>query len=261
MKNSIELPFPGFYDSLLSGELDHVEEREAEYFVERQAEDGIAAELRLDAGAYSELFLRHTDYSAAHQHLARQYVAAFDHVASEALGFPLGLQFEEMTSPKYYNFETDRVFAACSDDALAKLWAMSKADGHKTLGALIAKRFTSCDGFASHYPNTLAAWLRKPLADWDHNELGTLLRACLKLAGVYDTSRGEGIEWRCFELMTDGDSDFWTALQEAVDWDAIERDAAELRADKAAELKADDPDYEPPYRCPETPDLFDNGRK
>lgn len=249
---SFNLPFPGFYDSILSQELDHNEEREIEHFEEQQSEDGIALELRLTGREIGDTWSDCMNYRDAHDYLARQYVAAFDHVASEILETKLGLAFEEMTSPHEYNFETDRVFAASTWRALRDLWRISKSDKHATLAKAIAERFTSYDGFISSYSNRLADWLDKPLRDWDHNELCTLLMACLAIKG--ETPRD--VEWAVFECMSDGDSDFWTATQNAMDWPAFESKLAELRADKEQELRAEDPDYVAPYRCPDTLDMF-----
>lgn len=253
-KPSFNIPFPGFYGSLLSGELDHVEEQNAEYAVERQKEDGIPSDLHLTAREFSEVFYDCTDYRAVHEHAAKEYATSFDVVASEALGFKLGLEFEEMTSPKYYNSETDRLFAKTTWWNVRRMFTMSRRDGHKTLAAVIKERFTSYDGFISSYRNDLQSWLEKPFREWDHNELGTLLIACLKLTGEFEDDRPE---WRVYEHMSES-GDFQTAIDNGVDWPKYESKVAELRADKEAELRADDPDYiAPPMRCPFTLDLFD----
>jgi hypothetical protein len=57
-------------------------------------------------------------------------------------------------------------------------------------------------------------------------------------------------------MMLDGDglTHEWSA---AVDWDEVTRKADEVRAERVADLKRDNPDYvEPTYRCPYTLDLF-----
>lgn len=250
---SINIPFPGLYESLLSSELDSVEEMNAEHYAEQQGADGVPPELRLEANDFAQIFFDVTRYSIAHNHVAKEYCASFDIVASEALGVPLRLKFEEMSSPREYNFTTDRIFAATTHKAIRALFTQSKRDKHATLARVIARRFTSRDGFISFYRNDLDSWLAKPLRNWDENELGTLLIACLELAG----EKRDELEMSVYYGMSDS-SAFFNATDAAVDWPAFEEKVAELRADREAELRADDPDYTPPQpRCPFTLDLFE----
>lgn len=48
----------------------------------------------------------------------------------------------------------------------------------------------------------------------------------------------------------------FTSFSNAVDWEALDAEAKELRDEKLEELRSDDPEYEPPYRCQHTEDLF-----
>ncbi len=255
---SINIPFPGFYESLLSGELDSVEERHVEYAAEEHELEH-PEHLRLDARELGEVLFDTIDYAAAHQYLAREYVASADHILSDELGFPVRLKFEEMTSPKFYNFETDRVFVNVPWRTVAMLKRISLADCHATLAATIKERHTSYDGFHSFYSNDLAEWLAKPMTEWDHNELGTLLRAVMTLKGIGDRASDDGLEWRVYYHMSDS-NDFDTAFDRANDWAKYDEKLAELRADKASEWAEIHPDETPPtYRCPLTLDMFQPG--
>lgn len=251
---SIKVPFPGLYHSIIAQELDHVEEREAEYFAdERQAEENVPEALRLDQAAYAEILYRHSDYKQAHEAIAKDYCETFEALASESLGFDLGLKFEEMTSPKYYNFETDRLFATVPFASVEKLFEMSKADGHKALGKVLAERHTSRDGFHSFYSNDLEEWTEKPLEDWDHNELESLFLAVLALHGDEDEEITRRVSWAMIE---DGEV-FYTIHSDCVDWSKVDADVAEAREELAAAMREElGEDWEPPYRCPVTPDLF-----
>lgn len=245
---SINLPFPGFYESIYSGEIDHAEEMEVEHVLEREREER-APELRLNSDEVYSILRDATDYAKAYDLIARDYVETFSRVVGDELGVELGLVFEEMTSPRYYNFETDRIFATIKDEAVAALFKMSAGNHHTILADVIRSRFTSYDGFHSHYSNDLRDWLSKPVAEWDHNELGTLLIACCKLKEIdyreavyYDIANGEG---------------FYHAYTNSVAWEKVEADMNELRDDKIAEFKELNPDYvPPPERCPYTLDLF-----
>lgn len=266
------IPFSGFYESLWSGELDREEESFAENFEgDRQAEDCIPAELRLTAEEVGSILFDVTDYRAAHESIAEDYAATFDAWAGDKLGMTrkakrtrhiwhgdgfttvretydadsIGLKFESLQSPREYNFTTDRIFCHVPLKTVRAMFKASAAEDHKRLCARIAERFTSYDGFHSFYRTELNAWLSKPVRDWDHNEVATLLEA---MTGLPDT-----IEDMFYGM---GDEFAYRALDKAVDWKRFDERVAELREEKAEELRAEDPEYVPPYRCTETPDLF-----
>jgi hypothetical protein len=253
----INLPFEGFYESRYSGEIDHIEEREAEWAEERQKEDGIPTDLWLLAPDFSEVLFDCTDYSAAYLATAKAYVDAFNAVASDHLDMPLALEFESMDSPREYNFATDRVYAFIGTDTVKALFAMSEAEDHKRLEEAIEERFTSRSGFISGYDNELASWLERDVTEWDHNELCTLLGALLSDFQKRAHSCND-FGWTVFEGVTDGDG-LYNEWSNAVDWEKYDARVQELRDEKLAELRENDPDYvEPPYRCPFTLDLFES---
>lgn len=225
----INIPFPGFYESHLSDAVD----RELEQFVENRCEDQAAdwpEPLRLSESDMGELSWRPMDHSAAYCDIARDYVTEFDAWAGEVLGESRGFKFSLMTSPREYNFETDRLFVTCSAAFIKRLWKMSKADEHETLRRYIADRFTSRSGFISHYRNDLESW--GALDNWDYNQLGTLLLACLELSGADD----------------DGMSRYWvyeSAYQyfdAAFDFDRFDSDVAEKRAELLQAWLNEDPE-------------------
>lgn len=292
---SINIPFPGLYDSWLSAELDYTEEQEAEYRAEEdeEGERAFPEPLRLSVSDLAELQFDCMDYSAAYLYLAKTYTEAFDYWAGEALGFTrmewryswadkrktrvkvdrLGLIFEEMTSPREYNFTTDRIFCQVSGRVVKALFRVSKAEGHSRLEACIKERFTSRSGFISHYSNRLSDWLSKPLADWDENELGTLLRALLPEDDdslMWATLEGEtgynalskGMDWakldaakleKRAELLRDWlDSD----AERALIWKASNLDTFRAIVAAAPELFPDAEEDGGFYRCPHTSDMF-----
>lgn len=255
MRTSIKVPFPGLYHTWLSQALDYEEESEVEYRAGewQEYEEKIPEELRLSAETYAELYFKHTNYAVAHDKLARGYLEHFNEWAKDLLGFDLELEFEEMTSPRFYNFETDRLFARVSQHRLLRLLAINRRDGFKKLGELLGERHTSRDGFISGYTNRLSEWLLKPVEEWDHNELETLLLAAIRCKG--DDENSDDLMMAVLhdsELLS-------TSFMEAVDWDALDAEADELRSEIEEELLLDDPEYERPYRCDETPDLFHGG--
>ena len=235
----IEIPFDGFYESQWSHQIDWSQEQWAEYEADER-EDGERARPegeRLSVDSLVGLLFRFTDYKATYAELTRDYVGALDYLAASELDcwkwgegrewrdgefrtipvrvYSLGLEFEALDSPREYNFATDRIFAKIRLGMVRRLFAISAREGHATLSALIEDRFTSRSGFASYYPNALDDWLAKPLRDWDHNELGTLLRAVLQAAGA-DEDR---IRRETFDLVFNGNGDIW---ENHVDWAGFE---------------------------------------
>lgn len=265
---SVCIPFSGFYESLWSDLVDSEESSFAENEAEKQESAEYYPEtfqpehLRLDAGEIVELTMSHCDYRAAYQSIARDYVDSFIDWAEERLGdaipgFGLVAEFEEMTSPREYNFATDRLFALIPYSCLAELFRLSEANGHGALAHIIRERFTSYDGFHSHYRNDVESWLEKPLDEWDHNELQTLLLAALALAEP--DSAGERLDWQVYEH-GDFSSHGHEYFDSAMDWAAYEAALEAARDEKLeAAIEAGIVPAEPearPYRCPETPDLF-----
>jgi hypothetical protein len=224
-------------------------DRDAEHYASEDKAE-LAPELRLDASDFAEAMNDAMDYKAACKAIAESYTDAFSDIVGEHIGLKLKLSMNTMTSPKEYNFTTDKIFAAIPWGVVKRLFIMSKRDGHETLARTIARRHTSYDGFRSFYNNVLETWLAKPLDTWDYHELGTLLRAVMDLK---DWTRDDNMD--LYYRVTDDGA--YQEISGAIDWPKYEAAIAELRADKEAELIALDPDFvPPPVRCPSTLDLF-----
>lgn len=148
------IPFSGFYNSIHDSELDNALES-----IFSDSHGNPIASLRDRAFGL-------VDWKEVHLDYAKKYTECFaDETSLESLKFKL------LCSPKYYNFETDRII--CHID-LIEVQRMKDCVPTADLEARIKRRFTSCDGFISHYPNSLAFWPPQ-IEDWDHNQVGTLL--------------------------------------------------------------------------------------
>lgn len=184
----IQLPFSGFFNSIWDAEMDNVIEMDAEYSVEQ----GVYGPL-LDASEIFEATSDAVDWRKAEHNLCLIYVRYVNEIFSRELGIALNLKMEKLISPKFYNFETDRLFAYISLDAVRSLRDLSASHGDAHLRQLITERCTSRSGFSSFYPNDLEDW-PEDVADWDHNHLGILLEACLQAMFADD-----GWEQKVFE--------------------------------------------------------------
>ena len=309
----VNLPFEGFYHSLYSDAVDHEEEQFVEWRADETGNKGDLdyemewpEALRVDGQELASILFDVTDYRAAYDQIARDYVSAFDCVAGDDLGMTaadtqqrynyetkemeteayrrpsIHMTFESMDSPREYNFATDRVYGTLPLAVMYLMFRKSRANGHAALKATIEERFTSYDGFRSHYSNELADWLEKPLRDYDHNELGTLLIAAMRLAS---NETDDEMRWRLYEA-TCGDCGAYQAWESAVDWQKFDAKRMEKRAEKLADWIEEDDESaliwrahhmaewsqivaadeslftgfdeteKLPYRCPETHDFF-----
>lgn len=276
---SVNIPFAGFYNSKWSDLVDHEAESWAKYTHEKGDKSKLPVELRISESDLAELLFSATDYSKAYDIIARDYVEGFDAWLAEQFEINFvakrkfwsyadkcdkvesyrqdtcKMQFEEMTSPREYNFETDRLFVTMPLYILARI---RKAVGETALAAAFKERFTSRSGFSSFYAPSIPD---KPLCDWDHNEAGTILR-------TFDFD-----DWEIYEsLSSEAGCQAWEA---AVDWPRFEAECIEKRQELLTEWLESDPERARnylanggdsfgleceglaiSYRCQKTPDLF-----
>ena len=195
------LDFPGFYESCLSSALDDAENMEAENIIETHPD--------LDMAAVHEALYRHSDYGKGFRHIAEASVGWLNHVLEDT---GIELVFESMRSPREYNFTTDRLFVILRPEHIPLLRA--KVDEER-FAKVIRDNFTSRDGFISFYSNDITDWREKPLGEWDHNELGTLLTTFLRQQAE---EKDLDDPYAMLEWMQE---DFYSAVTEQVDWDAL----------------------------------------
>jgi len=176
------IPFGGFYESvwgaLIEDSITHYTEN-AETLTEHEADE-------LSGLAYDCI-----DFAALRLEISRAYVVAFNDFFKDETGQELGLAFEKLTSPREYNFTTDRIHCTTPLKNIVKIYrAVDKA----TLTRVIKNSFTSREGFSSFYSDDVNMWLIGKARDeegtlsgvkyWDHNQLETLIIAALEGAGV-----------------------------------------------------------------------------
>lgn len=151
----IQIPFSGFYDSIHNSFIDDVLENQifTDYATGCTNNDRLSF-LAWDSIQWNKLYL---DY-------AKEYAALF------ADKFNINMQFESMTSPREYNFTTDRIFCEISESEVLRLFN----DTDKNILAKNARdTFTSRDGFISFYNPDYLTW--DDVLTWDCNQLHVLL--------------------------------------------------------------------------------------
>jgi hypothetical protein len=212
---SVCLPFAGFYESKWSGMIEEEERRFIEN-AKQEPDDEFHDIAKHDEGAeLFELLFKHTNYSVAYGAIAREYADNFGEYFTRETGFELQTSFEEMTSPRFYNFETDRVFALVPIAYLYLIYRKLRAEYRGELARTIHSRHSSRSGFHSFYSNNIEEWEDKPFSTWDHNEYETLLLAAMASQGV----DADQLEWSIYEDWADSGYREW---EQAVDWPALE---------------------------------------
>lgn len=167
------IPFCGFYESIHDSAID----TEIEQSFSDDTGCNLAPGFIIDGDhiTYKGKSLGYIKYKPILEAYAKEYCSMLEFKLKEFYPF-LSLAFESLQSPREYNFTTDRIFAHIPYSAVKKLY---KAIDKEALRELIKDKFTSYDGFASFYSNNLAKWEEKPLLQWDHNEIGTLLECAI----------------------------------------------------------------------------------
>jgi len=139
------IPFAGFYETTHSHEIDdHMEMSRGENWYDQ-------------------------DYGTEYKDLELEYCEGYTAAFAEAVG--VALTFKEMTSPREYNFTTDRIFCTVSAADVERLKAELDLEA---MAALVKDHFTSYDGFLSFYSNSYDEWLNQA-EPFDHNQICALL--------------------------------------------------------------------------------------
>jgi hypothetical protein len=148
------LPFSGFYNSSHDEAIDNQEEQMFSF------DDG-----KVHDSLY-EHYWKHMDHGELYEKYAESYVEAISELTE------LDLEFDGLSSPREYNFTTDRIFASISRKSLAEV---IRAVRGGRLKKMAKEMFTSRSGFISYYSPDVSEWGR--VEDWDHNQILCALEA------------------------------------------------------------------------------------
>jgi hypothetical protein len=171
IKLSVKIPFSGFYESSHDAEID----RAIESYFDTEGDGGNHVP--------EDFYFSFNHWKDIQRDYAKLYTELFSEWLSEETGLKVSFEYEEMTSPREYNFTTDRIFAKAPLVFFKKLRALVPDD---VLEKQIITNHRSRSGFISFYSDDIETWKAKPLKEWDHNELGTLIEAAMIHAGVTD---------------------------------------------------------------------------
>ena len=183
------IPFDGFYESFISDDIDHQIGQQIEW-------DSDTYDLNEDEQQVLEDNYLSVNRSYFYNQIAEDYTNFYIDALNERLkGFTLKAKFNLLTSPREYNFETDRIFIDIERDHAIDFIKYIIKNYKKELENKIKERFTSRSGFWSYYKNGLDLWT-KDYSEWDHNQIGT----CFEL---FDLEEEEEINYSLREYLSE----------------------------------------------------------
>jgi len=192
----IQIPFSGFYESIHDSNID------------RALEDGFNynRETDEDQEVPEEVWEADIDRHAIRVEYCKSFVAALGNEHD------LTLTFDEMTSPREYNFSTDKIYCLIPREEINKI--RKEVEAHEDYPQLIKNRFTSRDGFMSFYSNDYQneVWTRETL---DECQYEVLIEFWLDKISNENSSEG----WRTEEYYLTGDFEMcnWESIINAHD--------------------------------------------
>ena len=160
------IPFDGFYESFISDDIDHQIGQQIEW-------DSDTFDLNESEQEVIEDNYLSVNRSYFYNQIAEDYTNFYIDALNERLeGFTLKATYKFFTSPREYNFSTDRIFIEIEENHAIDFIKYIIKNYKKELEKKIEDRFTSRDGFISYYKNSLDLW-PKDYSEWDHNQIGT----------------------------------------------------------------------------------------
>ena len=160
------IPFDGFYESIISADIDHQIgqqiESDCDIYDLNESEEEIL---------YNNYLSVNTSYF--YDQIAEDYTNFYIDALNERLeGFTLKATYKCFESPREYNFETDRIFIEIEENHAVDFIKHIVQNYKKELEKTIQDMFTSRSGFISFYKNSIDLWT-KDFKEWDCNMIGT----------------------------------------------------------------------------------------
>ena len=160
------IPFCGFYESFISDDIDYQIGQQIEW-------DSDIYDLNEDEQQILWDSYLSVNRKYFYNQIAQDYTNFYIEILNRRLkGFELEAKFNLFTSPREYNFKTDRIFINIEKNHAIDFIKYIIKNYKKELEKKIKDRFTSRDGFFSFYKNSLDLWI-DDYSEWDCNMIGT----------------------------------------------------------------------------------------
>ena len=168
--------FPGFYDTILAPD----ESQELEYIDDTRRELGLIGRVG-DYALGSSITFKVSEYE---EEVAKRYTNLVEAKLKEYIP-SIAIKYQSIVSPKEYNFATDSVNIEVTlnpDDLFEYITRHLKEFREH-----IKEKYTSYDGFISHYSSSYLDWLESWEDTVKHeHQLGAMLQFVLHNEGVTD---------------------------------------------------------------------------
>lgn len=136
-KIAIQLPFSGFYHSIHDMYIDNHIEYELEYL---ESELGYTDEqLDIIKDRFYDM-----DYVPIRKAICEHYIDAYNAVFYDEYNIHLDLEYSDLISPRFYNYETDRLYALIDESIYNEVTALINSEDFK---AMLKDKFKPQDGF------------------------------------------------------------------------------------------------------------------
>ena len=145
-KIEIQLPFSGFYQSMHDYYIDNFIEHEVEYLESKLNYTSEQIDIIKD-----RFYMM--DYSPIRKAICEHYINAFNAVFYDEYNIYLDLEYSKLISPRFYNFETDRLFAFIDESVFNDIVTLVNKKDFKEL---LSEKFCKRDGFTP-FQSTLEA--------------------------------------------------------------------------------------------------------
>ena len=142
------IPFDGFYESRFSDATDSLYIDDNGDFLDIPADE----------------------YKAVSVKMSQLYCDGFVEMISEIVGQSLEISFSHMSSPKFYNYETDTIHVSVSAESLQVVY--DHCINQPAFTDYVKERLMPRSGFAPFYPNDIGIW--GDLSEWDSTQCGIM---------------------------------------------------------------------------------------
>ena len=187
---NVNIPFCGYYETIISSELEYKIEcfldefknpdtwmfDPLDYIENEKLKEKLQKFDRKEIYPVlcDRIWWYYTTADSSHE-INKKWIDSFcDYIKSEyEIDLKPNLDTVSMSSPREYNFETDRLFCDVDFDAIKTLYLENKG----TCDKYILKRMEARDGFIPWYSNHIEDW--GDFTDWDYNQWGLILEALI----------------------------------------------------------------------------------
>ena len=211
------VPFCGFYYSFYESRIDDNLKDRIHHYCDNWDFS--------DFGKMGEIFDKYATFDDCRNAIAQEHCTAYFDFYKQEFGIDLKAEYVEFTSPKYYNFETDKLYARVSLNALKELWHWHRQNDFIQLKEYIKERFTSRDGFISFISNDFQDWMDSDWESLHQDQIMALIVARDTNRDCYDTSINGMAE---NEVLDDGNGLFDCTL----DFEKIKQEVLALKIER-----------------------------